>query len=269
MQTSSAPRCVQIAAALAITSGVGSVVSMTYALVCGRISIDMGFIGIPIGFGLLTGKSSSRFWAQLGSLLGLLAYGILFFVSLWRNTRSPTGFGAVEQVVLNLHLLLSAFACAFVFIALGWERSKVWFNQPQIDQRNPRTLGLIVVVVAGYLLISQAATDYLTIKTLQKLFYFETKVTPVDDQSGQPLSTISNESATSSKYDVLPKIMVSYGFGAPNQCYLEAKGIAAHPYVMKLSSPGYESATVAISNDSPREMSLRLKKLPAPLDLGK
>lgn len=70
--SSFSPRRVCIAATLLIAAGMNSAFGLIAGILGGGFSFDLGFLGIPIGYGVLLGSSSSRDWAVLFAGLGLL-----------------------------------------------------------------------------------------------------------------------------------------------------------------------------------------------------
>lgn len=69
------PISITIIAALFILSGINSAWDIVYGMFHDRLNINLGVLTIPVGVGLIKGRSSSRWWAKFW-------IGLLFVVCL-------------------------------------------------------------------------------------------------------------------------------------------------------------------------------------------
>lgn len=116
------PRSLTILAWIFIVCGASAVWKMVDDLLSDSLSINLAFLMIPVGFGLLKGRASSVKWAKIwvglfAALVVVLTGGYVF----WGDSYHVHWFNR-ELVGIQRHLMvaLSAFALLGLFL-LGWK----------------------------------------------------------------------------------------------------------------------------------------------------
>lgn len=257
------PRHICIVGALAVAAGVSSIVDMIAGLIGGAFSFDLGFVGIPIGYGILIGRSSSRKWAIFFAAAGALFLagfgGWAFLEHLTGSDRLPYPNGTYTATELVIALV----SCAYVLLILCRRANREWFASISEDPTSSKSFAWAIAVTSAVLLLSHHATEWWVEKTHAQIFPFRVIVTPYNSHNGGGLSSISYASdaisfGSSLKAD-LPKVGVSF-IGGRDGMQLEFSGVATHPVEVTLMSEGFENTPITLDQNSDDE--IRVAMLP-------
>lgn len=244
------PRHLCIASALMIAGGIGSVVQMIAELMRGQFHVAIGFVGIPIGYGVLTGRPSSRNWALLLAGAGLVLIagvgGLGVYAHYWTGSDRTSH---PEQVSIAAALLLAAASSAYLLAVLTRRENQGWFAEDKGDSPQARSFAWSVAVVATVLFSSQQMVQWWIRETFESAVPFHVRLAPYDAATGEGLIGISYHGPSSkpvpgSKME-LPKLNVSYS-SAGNGILIDIFGMAVRPFEVKLGYPGYEDKTVTL-----------------------
>ena len=236
---------------------------MAASLIGGKFFLDFGFVGIPIGYGILIGRSSSRKWA--------LFFGIVGFVLMagfggWTAYDHLTGGDQLpypDSAYTVAELIIAAASCLYVFIVLKRNDHREWFETVKDDSSAPKSFAWAVAVVAAAFLFSQHATEWWVKETNSQIYPFRVRITPYNAKNGEGLRSLSYDSdAISHTIDAkskLPKVSVSF-IGGQNGMQLEFFGVATHPIEVTLQSDGYQDTPITLDGDLEDE--IRVAMLP-------
>jgi hypothetical protein len=147
------PRILRIVAALFIAAGAASLVKMAAALMNGNFVLDLEFIGIPIGHGMLLGRKSSWRWALFFAGLGLLiAMAVIVAIQV------PIGGidwlpDADERRLAIIYMGVAIVILGFSVFGLLSRSVQAWFNADARERQDGAgwTLPLVVAGVLGVL----------------------------------------------------------------------------------------------------------------------
>jgi len=262
------PRHLCIAGALCIALGVGSVTEMTAALLGGRISIELGFVGIPIGYGILIGRASSRKWALFFAHLALLLTVVCVG---WAGYDRWTGGGRMppypDSVAGGVVLVLVAASSFYVRSALTRSGQEEWFLAEKQETSAAKTLTWAVVAVAAFLHASEQTTEWWMQKTLAQVHPVHVRVAPYNAENGQGMKTLdlSGEVVNPTKQSVskLPRL-TSKTFGGDDGIQVAFDGVAAAPFQITLRADGFEDKTITLDRESQKVIRVPMQ----PLDAG-
>ena len=268
------PRAICIAGALALATGANSVAQMIAGLLGGIFTLDPGFVGIPIGHGILVGRASSRHWALLFAGAGVL----VFAVAIARILLAPFEHEGYSPHPEDIHAIagwsVAAASCLYVFIVLMRKDHKAWFGIAREESGSARSFSWAVAIVAGTFLVAQHTMEWRMKKTYSLLYDFRVRVVICDGLSGKDVGAISFESDASSKASdggsIPPKIRVDY-VGKNDGTVLEFSGYATHPVSVTLRSPGYMDTHITLDRDSGDEVRVAMfpRDAPNPEQKGK
>ena len=261
--TSFPPRHICIAGALAIAAGVGSVIGMIASLAGGGFFLDFGFVGIPIGYGLLIGRSPSRKWDLFFAISGFILMvgfgGWTAYDHFIGGDRLPYPDSAYTVA----ELIIAAASCLYVFIVLKRGVHREWFETVKDDSSAPKSFAWAVAVVAAVFLFSQHATEWWVEETHSQIYPFHVRITPYNAENGQGLRSLSYDSDaishTSAAKSNLPKVSVSF-IGGRDGMQLEFLGVATRPVEVTLQSDGFQDTPITLAGDSEDE--IRVAMLP-------
>ena len=257
------PRHICIVGALAVAAGVGSIVGMIAGLIGGAFSFDLGFVGIPIGYGILIGRSSSRKWAIFFAAVGALFLagfgGWAFFDHFTGGDTLPYPDGAYNAA----ELIIALVCCVYVLVILCGRANREWFASISEHPASAKSFAWAVAVTSSVLLFSHHATEWWVEETHAQIFSFRVTVTPYNTQNGEGLSSLSYDSDgisfSSNSKPSLPKVGVSF-IGGRDGMQLEFSGVATRPVEVTLKSEGFEDTPITLDRNSDDE--IRVAMLP-------
>jgi hypothetical protein len=258
------PRHICIVGALAVAAGVGSIVGMIAGLIGGDFSFDLGFFGIPIGYGILIGRSSLRNWAICFTAIGALSLvgfgGWAFFDQLSGGDTLPYPDGAYTAA----RLVIALVCCIYVLVMLCHGADREWFASISEHTAPMKSFALAVAVASAVVHFSNHATEWWVKETHAQIFPFRVTVTPYNSQNGDGITSLSYDSGaisfTSSSKPDLPKIAVS-SIGGRDGMRLEFSGVATRPVEVTLKSKGFQDTAITLDQYSDDE--IRVAMLPS------
>ena len=265
MNTSKPPFLLLLAAALAIVSGTESTVGMLAKLLQGHLRIDLGCLGIPIGYGLLCGSQTARWWAIWVSALGfvIIAGGLA-----WGAYSGQFNQIATEDLWLGgMAWGMNLFICAIVFGALRTARVVAWFDDDSADRdRNlgwTATLVLIAILYTGEIALHDAAAG----ASLRRMFAVHTRFEFHEAGTGKGLMSVNWASdafifSSEGQDPLAPRLSVETG-GSEDGIFVLFHGISGRPFDVTFDSDGYRPVTYTFDKSPPREISLELRPEPA------
>jgi hypothetical protein len=256
------PRYIGAAGVVAIVAGVGSAVSMASSLLNSAFQFDLGVFGLPIGFGILAGRPSSRRWALFFSGAGALLYSWMAAWLMWKHLAGGLGIGGIEFLGVMVEVLPLLAASIFVFSVLIGSCTKLWFEQSSDRKDVPVISGGIVAIAAVYLCLITALSDWGHRSALEAVFAFRSSIVAFDHDTGARIPTVGVKSSAlvGGTKSALPKVMTSFGV-EDGAAYIEFSGTAIRPYEAIIASSGYEDAIVVIDAESPAVIKVRMQKV--------
>lgn len=260
------PRHLCIAAALLIAAGVGAVIHTVASLIAGRFYIDVGFIGIGIGYGILIGRASSRKWALFFAIAGLVVTVLVGASTAHDHFTGGARMLFPDSAHLAVELLLFAGSCLYVVAALRHSGHQEWFAAEKEERAAAQTLAWAVAAVAGVFLSSQRMAEWRVQESYKKAFPLCVRVVPYNAETGEGLTNLSilhNEQANMMGFEPkLSKVTYQSIFSAGGQ-QLEFHGVAAAPFEVKLGSSGFQDMTLTLTRESKREIRVPMQPLVA------
>ncbi len=148
------PTFLWIVSALFILAGVWSVLEMLWGLVEGSFNLNIGFVFIPAGYGLMIGRDSSRRWARLWC--GLLGFGCLVgLVTMAINGSESVEaeglvLGSTASVVSWWLCGIGAIVGVYSFFRLRRTVYGDWFDEPVDDTKLAKRFRWAIVVLTIY-----------------------------------------------------------------------------------------------------------------------
>ena len=258
------PRHICIVGALAVAAGVGSIVGMIAGLIGGGFSFDIGFVGIPIGYGILIGRASSRKWAIFFAAAGGLLFGGLggwiFFGHVTGSDTLPYPDGAYTAV----ELIITLACCTYAFFVLRHKSNREWFDSITEHPASSTSFAWAIAVTSSVLLFSHHATEWWVGETHSRIYPFRVTVAPYDAQSGEGLNSLSYDSDaisfSSSSKPELPKVGVSFISGRDGM-KLEFSGVATRPFEVTIRSEGFQDTPITLDQKSDDEIRVAMISL--------
>lgn len=258
MNSNPPPLAVRAAAVLSIVFGTGSLVAMAVSFSRGDFSLDLGFLGIPIGQGLLAGKRSARSWALALSGLGFLL--IVYPVS-WALFTGQFHAATSEDLWLNsAKLLIPLLVCATLFLGLRSAGVRAWFDADSFNRTEGIGWTAPLILVGAIFAIDSAKEDYITRKSLERLFPIHTKFEFRAANRDDPIKSIGYSSdaltpATGQRDPFAPRLSVSTTSSAHGYA-VKFSGRSVRPVEVTFTSEGYQPFKYTLNDKSPEVVTL-------------
>jgi len=258
--TSFPPRHICIVSGLVISAGVAAVIGMIAGLIGGHFSLNLALLGIPIGYGILIGKSTSRklalFFASVGFLFsaGFGGWALYSYFS-----------GAAElppEVVYTVPgLILTLGSCTYVVIVLTRSTNRPWFEGEKEAPAPLKSVAWAVAIGVAGSLAPTLVVEWQVAEMYRQIYAFRVNIAPYDSISGRGLNSVSFDTeAFRISHDKLPKISVESGRGRDGM-ELEFFGVAARPIEITIKSEGYRDTTITVDEDSDEEIRVSMPPL--------
>lgn len=264
MNDSEPPFIIRLTAALLIVFGAGALVDIAASLFLhGKLSLNLGFAGIPIGRGLLMSRQSSRYSALiLCGLALILTPGLVAWMGFSGKFRAFTH----EQLwVSGIHVAITILICATVFFGLRSASARAWpwsdFGNQEQGQAWTTPLILIGVLFATL----SALSDFRTEAAFRGLFPVQTYFEFRDASTGSRIKSVrfssDGMSITSGRRDPLaPRISTSFISSSHDAGHaVEITGFSGRPFNITFTSAGYRPITYTLNSKSPREVMLNFQ----------
>lgn len=234
---------------------------MAASLLRGSIWIDLGFLGIPLGRGLLEGKLRSRSWAMGLSGLGLV---LICGITGWGIVSGEFRGVSREQLWLSgAYLVLSLLVCATVFFGLRTCSVRAWFSADSSD-RSDSTGWVKPLVVVGLLFAAVfAIRESMMERSLAGLFAVHTRFEFRDASTGGPIHSVGYEIdgghfSNGGRDSFAPRISTATT-SAPEGLVIKFTGVSGRPVQVTFTSEGYQPCPYTLGDQSPEELTLSFK----------
>lgn len=220
---------------------------------------------IPIGICLLRGGRRAWWTMVVASLVvagifswlivtGTLEHGAVFWLeSFHGNHWTQNALSVFEPAILLLIPLL-----------LLSKRTRSWLKA-QSAPVHGHFAWLVVPLLAGLFAgIAAAAAEREKLEVAESFFRFETEITVLNEETGQPLGSVEFQWPVSEAGGdpVRRRIEPQFGLMFPDQGRkVRIDGISGRPFTVGIGADGMASETVEIDRHTPIALSVRLKKM--------
>ncbi|WP_395746658.1 hypothetical protein [Prosthecobacter sp.] len=261
------PRHLCIVGALWIAVGCGFLVETIAELIHGHFKIQLGFLAIPIGHGILVGRSSSRKWALFFAGVGLaLTVGGSAWLA-YEHRRDGTPLEAPDSTAAILSVALATAGFLYVLWVLTRSSHLPWFAQSTAAEERPsvKSLAWAVAVVA----VSLASAVHLETRQVEEIHArlrpVSVRVRPCDAATGKGLNNISYQIKTPTGTDdsdlwSAPRVNTRFGSDSDGR-FIDIFGAAAQSFEVTLGSDGFAEKVITISSESPSDRRIPLQPL--------
>lgn len=237
MANQSTPAAVIIASGLLIAWGTYSLVTMILAGASGTgglFHVDFGFVGIPIGAGILSARQSSRMWA-------IFFAGLCLVTGAWMALKWAGSSFAVPSPLNIAVWAILMLGAAFVVWALCARRHREWFTtrvgtSAEIPARSFVWTTFVVATVL-------ASLHFVTAKRLENAFAVHCRLIPVDAETSRQLQNMQWSCEALSHGG--GKIS-SWSQAGDNGISVNLEGIAFTPLKVVVTSDDHEPGTIMI-----------------------
>jgi len=260
-QFSPLPFGVKLAAGLLILSGLEGVAHIVMAIL--GESTEGGVLNLIflfIGFGLLRRSTQSLGCAT--ALFGLLTFamiagGIALAIP---SCRASMDFDSVSAGELVFMLIPFAALTILTFYLLRNPEVKSAFGVKPSESAlgEARSWGWILVIISGSALFDSYHSQYLLENIIDGAFEIDTVIEVGDAEVGGLIEGVSLGSSSSSSEKYRPRIWTS----TASTSSWRLRGFAFFPVSYRLSADGYEALEVEIDGDTPRELYVKLRRIP-------
>ncbi|MFN7563808.1 MAG: hypothetical protein ACK5TH_18670 [Prosthecobacter sp.] len=222
----------------------------------GFFQMDLGFVGIPIGAGLLSASEAARKWAIF--LAGLcLATGAWLAVEWLRSTQ-----GVVYRPEMTVWALLMLGA-AFVLGVLCSRRNREWFSArlEPIGGIRARSFVWTTCIVTSVL----AILHFVTWMRLEAAFGVNCRLVPIDSKTNKQLKSIrwSCDQLSQPGGRQLGRLSFATS-GDPSGVSLILDGVAFTPLTFRLHADGYQDGHVELVPRLQGDVQVMLEPIAAP-----
>lgn len=238
MADHSMPTPVTVASGLLVAWGTYALVTMLLGWATGMgglFNIDFGFVGIPIGAGILSASQASRKWAVFFAGLCLVTGAWMAFEWVRSSMAVPSRSDIAAWGVLML-------GAAFVVWALCARRHREWFAHRIESSAGIPVRGFVwaMFTVATVLV----TLHFVTAMRLENAFAVHCRLIPVDSKTSQPLQNMKlscEELSTTND----GRLSMTWESG-PKGISAILEGVAFTPLNVVVKSDGYEPGTMTL-----------------------
>jgi len=264
------PMIIRIAAAICVVAGTWSLVNTITNFLSGRFFLDLGFLAIPIGRGLLKGRSSSRMWAMIlsGLFFVVLVAGLVALISdalgwteLWKkNIGGP--ITTPERIAVAIGFQFMLFSTAIVVFGLWTLRAREWCVRESGNERQFGTNWTLPLFLAALTpLAAVEVAEYLSDRSqkvfMRSLYHVDTEFEFRDSVSGNPVKRLSFSGVGANSSDSFsPQIVSRFIDSAEGGSGIRLSGISDRPLAVTFSTDGRKPISYTISKTSPSRVFL-------------
>lgn len=255
-----APISIRLAGLLGVATGVSSIFGMIAQFVSGKFVLDLGFVFIGLGWGLMAGRPSSR-----NLLIFLFGCASLFCASLaiWMTYEYFNSSASDANLTNNgiAQIVTSGLLTSFVVATLCRTRIRSWFNTPRLAPAIGASWTLPAALAFAVVLGQQTLRDWQP--PPRQPFPIFTTVTVRDAETGEKIDSVSFLPKQESMGGTWPpSLRVSTRGTRDEGIQLKFKGAVTEPIEITLAAEGYSPQTVELTESSPELMTVKLTRKP-------
>jgi hypothetical protein len=257
------PEILRVIAALTIAYGATAIVTMAVSAFRGPFSVDLGFLGIPIGRGLLAGRLRSHRWA-------IRLSGIGFLLSLFFSLSAFGVFGKYVSItdpsLSAVPLYLVCLVCALTFFGLRSASVRAWLASDHAHRADGFRWTLPIALVGLLYSSTSAIQDHLKDTAIRGLFRVDTHFVFLDARTSAPLASISALSDVpefpSDRRDPLAAQIQWAWINNNGGQEITLTGTSYRPIDFSFTSNGFTPSTYRLNNESPKKVTMKLQRSP-------
>lgn len=256
---------IAVVGTLVFAAGVSALCDTLFS---GFQNLNLGFLGIPVGIGVLKRKTASRavvlILSGLALLMGLVM-AILFALRDLAGWQIESLAG--PKTILETGILMTVMGITtYMFVSLRRTDVRRLFESGEVRLSSSRPLLISVTVLTVFVLMVTFAASAEMKRFVDDLYYFHVEIDVRDAKTGERIERVSTRFPASSAPSRHP---ISENF---NQTQMETliddegsltvvSGMAAQPLAFKFGADGYETQTVTIDDDSEDHIRIELQPL--------
>lgn len=247
------PKHVCIVGSIILALGVYSLLGLIVLIARGSLLFDFGFIGIPMGYGLLKGSSGWRRGAMIVAgfgFVGMLGFGIWLFQYLLSDTEV---FLLSEKLTFGVQVMIALGLSAYTIGVLRAKQHKSWFGGDQVNPTIVKRVALSVIAVAALGAVTQQVYEFQLRQAKAELYQFNFSLVPRDSSTGEQLRNVSYNiergKINGNLARELEKTRVVFA-ATPEGMQLNISGIATKPITMTIIGNGYKNTPLKITKES-------------------
>lgn len=254
------PASILLIVGLGVLIGISAIASILESWADGRFFyFDFGILALPVAFGLLAKRHSSRRWALVFATVGALGSGIMFLVAVFSRASQPGIGPAVLYIGVATALAL---ACIGMLCSA---QSRAWFATGQSMTLNRWLIVFPILVPTAIVIIDGVVERRSLLKQRQALvdsaFFVDCRFDFFDAKTGNPIPASFSFTAESRLQGGEPAPKLSY---SPQNNSFLVRGLAFAPYTLHAVADGYQSTDFTITPRTRGTIEIRLSPLATP-----
>ena len=244
------PRHLVLVAFLAIFVGMGSVVRLVFGLFEDAFRLDLGFVGIVMGCGLLGGGQNFRFWSRV-------YVGVMTVTGLGALIASLADGGGEIAWYGLVSIILYLGCCVYAFVVLCQREAREWCEQEGRNGELVKRWKWVALVFSLLVAVSSQAHVGQEADKRESLYVVDvvdTTIIVYDEVSGEEVSSFSL-GTDDGEHDHL-----RYSSNAGGR--ISVSGYAYGEVKVRISHDEYWSEEVILDAESPAELRVGLRRIP-------
>jgi len=206
----------------------------------------------------LAGGKASRFLALLFAGLGML--GVAGIGAYWAMT-SDDKLSVEESRRIQIYALVGVLALGAIVIGLLTKSARVWFSTDPSQKAGGIGWTLPLVIVGGLFATAATIQHREHQEATENMFAVDTRIEFRDAESGEPVHNTTQDWSLSGRKDdpLRPRYKISH-LDEANASAVEIRGVSGRTVRLTFGSNGYESMAYELTKDSPRKVTLQMKR---------
>lgn len=246
---------------------------MLAALFDGRISLQFGVLAIPIGRGLLAGRSGYR-KVTLALCCAALVIGVVLGVAAYFSMMGVRLTWVGDRRIVTVAVVFGYSVLTACIVGLRSAKMNAWFALAP-SSRPDNSAWVLVLVFIGIL---TGSSDWFTAYHYESrmkeltggMFSIDTEFRFFNTKTGKPLRSIGTSSSGTigRSSDIVFSPQVSTEFtpvdGETVSMMVRLKGIAHKTYRITFIEEGFEDYVFDLDRRTPESVRIEMKELPKP-----
>ncbi len=267
------PLTVCIVGVMFIFTGASSVSGLVMDILNGKVLLNLGILGLFLGYGILKGSDRARSISLVVSVVTLIIVVAVSGLGIYLMTVSELEISLFDQITIYLFALYGIVLCLFSFWAIKREASANWFKSTNQGIWSLKNWVWAISIVVGFSTLADVFGAWRNQKILNSIYHFKSEIILVDSITNEPLPAETYVWPMEYRegfqffikgYEQFSKAKYSSSTFTSDGTVYHYSGLVTQPVRITLRANGYELKSFYVGKEAEEKLRISMIKIPTP-----